>query len=92
MVSYENFQKMLRHLLETLVLSFYGKKGNTNSIGQLRTFCILLHLQSNVFYPSSTFYKFLIEGHVNKGFSVNRKIIYGLYLEKTKRYKIEIHK
>ena len=30
-VSYENFQKMLRHLLETLVLSFYGKKGNTNS-------------------------------------------------------------
>ena len=44
---------MLRHLLETLVLSFYGKKGNTNSIGQLRTFCILLHLQRNVFYPSN---------------------------------------
>ena len=56
---------MLRHLLETLVLRCYGKKGNTNSIGQLRTFCILLHLQSNVFYPSSTFYKFLIEGPVN---------------------------
>ena len=47
---------------ETLVLGFYGKKGNTNSIGQLRTFCILLHLQNNVFYPSSTFYQFLTEG------------------------------
>ena len=47
-------KKILRHLLETLVLSFNGKKGNTNSIGQLRTFCSLKHLQSNVFYPSST--------------------------------------
>ena len=64
-VPYENFQTIVRHLLETLVLSFYGKKGNTNSIGQLRKFCILLDLQSNVFYPSSTFYKLLIEGPVN---------------------------
>jgi hypothetical protein len=52
---------MLHNLLETLVLGFYGKKGYTNSIGQLRTFCILLHLQ----YPSSTFYEFLMEGPVN---------------------------
>jgi hypothetical protein len=59
---------MLRHLLETLLLSFYRKKSNTNSIGQLRTFYILLHLQSNFFYPSSTFYKFLIEGPVDKVF------------------------